>query len=177
MLFNNYRLVSLLCTMSKVFKKVMYSRLHSFLQEQTFFINNQFGFRRLHSSYMALMFMMDETTNAIDNGDYVIGILFDFSKAFDTVNQGILLEKLRHYGIRGYALDWFRSYLSNRKQFVTDNGTVSSTKTIICGVPQESILGPLLFLIYINDLFPFYALHLFLYYSQMILICFTVVPI
>ena len=77
----------------------------------------------------------------------------DFSKAFDTVNHGILLEKLCHYGIRGHALDWFISYLSNRKQFVAYNGAVSSTKTITCGVPQGSILGPLLLLIYINDLY------------------------
>ena len=128
----------------------MYSRLHSVLQEQHILINNQFGFRRLHSSDMALMFMMDTITNAIDDDDYVIGIFFDFSKAFDSVNHGILLEKLYHYGIRDHGLYWFRSYLSNRKQFVTYNGTVSSTKTITCDIP---FLAPAVFAIYINDLY------------------------
>ena len=173
LLFNNYRPMSLYCTLSKVFEKVMYSRLHSVLQEQHILINNQFGFRRLHSSDMALMFMMDTITNAIDDDDYVIGIFFDFSKAFDSVNHGILLEKLYHYGIRDHGLYWFRSYLSNRKQFVTYNGTVSSTKTITRDIP---FLAPV-FLLYISMTCTMYALNLFLCYSQMILICFTVVPI
>ena len=101
---------------------------------------------------MALITFMDKLTNAIENGEYVTGIFLGFSKAFDTVNHDILLEKLEHYGIRVCALLWFRSYLSNRPQYVTYNGTASMSHTIKCGVPQGSILGPLLFLIYINDL-------------------------
>ena len=113
---------------------------------------NNMGFVKKHSTYMALITLMDKLTNAIENGEYVIGIFLDFSKAFDTVNHDILLEKLKHYGIQGCALSWFRSYLSNRPQYVTYNGTTSMSQTIKCGVPQGSILGPLLFLIYINDL-------------------------
>ena len=87
MLFNNYRPVSLLCILSKVFEKVMYSRLLNFLNDYKVLICNQFGFRKFHSSYMALMVMMNELTNALDNGDHVIGIFLDLSKAFDTVNH------------------------------------------------------------------------------------------
>ena len=85
-------------------------------------------------------------------GDYVLGLFLDFSKAFDTVNHGILFEKLEHYGVRDTALSWFQSYLNMREQYVIFDGVKSSMKTISCGVPQGSILGPLLFLIYINDL-------------------------
>ena len=88
----------------------------------------------------------------MDSGDYVLGVYLDFSKAFDTVNHSILLQKLQHYGIRGIAYEWVKSYLDNRKQFVSFSGYKSPLNIINCGVPQGSILGPLLFLLYINDL-------------------------
>ena len=119
-LFNNYRPVSLLCTVSKVFERIMYNRLLSFLDEYKILFSYQFGFRKKHhSTYMALMTLMDNLINCPDNGEYVIGIFLDFSKAFDTVDHNIVLQKLSLYGIRGTALDWFQICLTNRYQFVT----------------------------------------------------------
>ena len=101
---------------------------------------------------MAIMILLDKLINSIENGETVVGVYLDFSKAFDTVDHNILLTKLYYYVIRGNALQWFKSYMSQRKQFVSYNGTSSSVKTVCCGVPQGSILGPILFLLYINDL-------------------------
>ena len=101
---------------------------------------------------MALLTFTDQITRALDEGKIVIGIYLDFSKAFDTVNHDILNIKLEHYGIRGVVLQWFSDYLKNREQFVVYNGTTSKSMNIKCGMPQGSILGPILFLLYINDI-------------------------
>ena len=99
-----------------------------------------------------LLSFIDKVIQAIEKGEYTIGVFLDFSKAFDTVHHDILLDKLDHYGTRGCTLSWFKSYLSCSTQCVTYNGSESNRQMIKCGVPQGSILGPLLFLIYINDL-------------------------
>ena len=104
--------------------------------------------RRMH----ALLTFIDKVAHAIDDVSHTIGVFLDLSKAFDTINHDILIYKLRHYGVRGNALDWFRDDLTNRKQFVSINGCDSQLKQISCGVPQGSLLGPLLFIVYINDL-------------------------
>ena len=136
MFFNNYRPVSLLSTFSKILEKVMYERLLDFLNEHKIIFQYQFGFRKNHSTQLALTVLIYKLIKSIENGDHVIGVFLDFSKAFDTVDHSILLNKLHHYGIRGSALDWFRSYLSNRQQFVTYNDVSSGTKVLKCGVPQ-----------------------------------------
>ena len=130
----------------------MYCRLIKFLETFNCIYSLQFGFRKKHSTNHTLINITENIRNALDSGQFACGIFVDLQKAFDTVDHEILLSKLNHYGIHGISNSWFKSYLSCRSQYVSISGFESAVKFIKYGVPQGSVLGPLLFLIYINDL-------------------------
>ncbi len=148
----NYRPISLLSTLNKIMERLMFKRLMKFCDLHNILYNYQFGFREGYSTSLALIEIVDNIYSDLADNKYVAGIFLDLSKAFDTVDHGILLQKLKFYGVRGVANDWFRSYVTNRKQFTVVNNKKSKLQPIEFGVPQGSVLGPLLFLIYINDI-------------------------
>lgn len=153
--FTNYRPISILPQLSKILEKLFVARLNAFINKHNLLNDSQYGFRSNRSTALALIDLIEDITNKIDRKLYSVGIFIDLQKAFDTIDHEILfvvLKKLQQNGIRGIPYNWVKSYLTNRQQYVQVNENRSRLKSITCGVPQGSVLGPILFLLYIDDM-------------------------
>ena len=159
----NYRPVSILCSTSKIIERLIYEQISKYLNEHNLLFEFQSGFRTSHSTDTCLLYLNDYIKHEVDAGKYCGMVMLDLQKAFDTVNHSILLDKLRAIGFDDTSLGWMSSYLEGREQMVDINGTMSSPLPVNCGVPQGSILGPLLFLLYINDMQTACSCKLFLF--------------
>ena len=151
-LVDNYRPISILPAISKVFERIVFNQLYDYMYKNELFYVSQYGFRKINSTELASVELVDRIRLDIDKGRIPLSVFLDLSKAFDTLDHSILLKKLNFYGISGIPLQWFSSYFMNREQLVDYDGTFSSVTILNTGVPQGSILGPLLFIIYMNDI-------------------------
>ena len=152
LLATNYRPISLLTSISKIFEKIIFNQLTNYLSLYNILTDSQYGFRKNHSTQSAALELIDRLMISMDKGKTPLAIFLDFSKVFDTLDHEILLYKLKYYGIKDKALFLFRNYLTNRRQYTELGGVKSNLSNIKTGVPQGSILGLLLFLLYINDI-------------------------
>ena len=153
-IFGNYRPISLLPSFSKILEKTVSQKLMDYLNSQKLLYKDQYGFRSKHSTYHPILNLLNQITTENDKPtkNYTVSVFIDLSKAFDTISHKLLLKKLERLGIRGTANLWFKNYLSDRKQYMDIDDIKSDFESIACGVPQGSILGPILFLIYVNDI-------------------------
>lgn len=148
---NNFRPISVLPVCSKILEKAVHHQLKKYLESNDLLSERQFGYRKQRSTELATLLLADDIRRAVDQGNIVGALYVDLSKAFDTLSHSILLEKLKSFGLNGAAQEWFADYLFNRKQYCVIDQSTSNSMSITCGVPQGSILGPLLFLMYFND--------------------------
>ena len=153
-MLNNYRPISILPAFSKLLEKLVCNRLVNFLETHDLLYKHQYGFRQNHTTAHPILQLLKDISNANDKNskDVTLAVFLDSSKAFDTISHKILINKLEHYGIRGICKNWYANYLGNRTQYTDIDGFQSSRMHISAGVPQGSILGPVLFLVYINGL-------------------------
>ena len=151
-IFINYRPISLLPQFSKILEKLFKTKLDTFIEKHSILNDSQYGFRSNRSTSLALLEITEQITSSLVKKLCTVGVFIDLKKAFDTINQGLLLKKLYHYGIRGTSNDWLASYLDNRFQYVSFDNCASDSQKVICGVPQGYILGHKLFILYINDI-------------------------
>ena len=172
----NYRPISTLSSLSKGFEKLIYNQLYNVLEKYSILYKYQIGFRKGYSTEQAILELTDSLKKAMDKTLITYGLSLDFSKAFDTINHDILSSKLYRYGKRVNPIRWFENYLYNLNQVVKIGDTISSSQTIICGIPQGSTLGPLLFLLKVQANYPSESLLMALICFMQVIIYITLSP-
>ena len=150
---NNYRPISLPSNFNRIFEKLVFSRMESLIEQNDILSPpSQYGFRKAHATQHAILDIVSTIQQNMDKRLFSCGVFIDLKKAFDTVDHKILLHKLDHYGFHGVINKWFSSYLEGQTQTTQISSYISKRKNTTCGVPQGSVLGPFLFLIYVNDI-------------------------